>query len=231
MSRSRRLVLLAAAVAAAAVVAAVAISLSARSGGKAATSSASSGSALSVLAGVPQHGNTLGRASAPATLVVFEDPQCPYCQQWALDTFPTVVQQYVATGKLKLVYRGVEIIGPNSVPALRAIAAAAQQNKLWNLVEELYQRQGAENSGWVTQAVLRSAASSAGVDATKMLAVANSKNVTSQLTSAAAQFNSVGAPGTPTFVIEKPSAPAQMLQVTSLEPQGFTASLSSALQQ
>ena len=36
--------------------------------------------------------------------------------------------------------------------------AAGQQNKLWNMAEALYERQGAENSGWITHAVIRSAA-------------------------------------------------------------------------
>src|SRR5262249_15227950 len=84
-----------------------------------------------VFAGVPQNGDTLGKASAPATLTVFEDPQCPYCRQWSVDTLPTVVRDFVRTGKVRLVYRGIEIIGPDSEPGLRAIFAAGAQNKLW----------------------------------------------------------------------------------------------------
>ena len=48
------------------------------------------------------------------------------------DTLPTVVDEFVRTGKLKLVYRGIPIIGPNSINGLRAMFAAGQQNKLWN---------------------------------------------------------------------------------------------------
>ena len=45
-------------------------------------------------------------------------------------------------GRLKLVYRGIEIIGPNSQPGLRAIYAAGKQNKLWNLADALYRAPG-----------------------------------------------------------------------------------------
>ena len=73
---------------------------------------------------------------------------------------------YVRTGKLKLVYRGVEIIGPNSRARVCARSAPpAKQNKLWNLVDALYARQGAENSGWITNSVILAAASDAGVNA------------------------------------------------------------------
>jgi protein-disulfide isomerase len=185
---------------------------------------------LSVLAGVPQHGDTLGRDDAPATLYVYEDPQCPYCKEWALGTFPTVVQDYVKTGKIKLVYQGVEIIGPNSQPALRALYAAGNQNKLWNLNEELYERQGEENSGWITDAVLRSAATAVGVNAEKMLADAKSPAVTTRLKQAAQAFAAAGSPGTPTFVVQKALAVPVELQLTGLDPASFEAALDPALQ-
>ena len=70
-----------------------------------------------LFAGIPQHGDTLGQASAPVTMVVFEDPQCPFCDQWNLETLPSVVSQFVRPGKIKLVYRGILVIGPNSVSA------------------------------------------------------------------------------------------------------------------
>ena len=81
------------------------------------------------LAGIPQKGDTLGRAAAPVTIQVFEDPQCPYCKEWNVDTLPSVVKDYVRTGKVKLVYRGIKIIGPNSEYGLRAnyAAGAAEQ--------------------------------------------------------------------------------------------------------
>lgn len=186
---------------------------------------------VDVLKGVPQHGDTLGEASATTTLEVFEDPQCPYCREWALESFPTVVQRYVRTGRIKLVYRGVEIIGPNSEPGLRAIYASGGQNKLWNLVEELYTRQGKENSGWITDAVLRSAATAVGADPGPVLARSSSAAVTDQLHTAASEFRSYGLQGTPSFVLQRPLAVPRQLQVTGLDPASFTSALDAALPQ
>lgn len=225
-----RLLLLAAAIVAAAAIVTVLVVVAGGSDSSSETTTRAAAPSRPVLAGIPQKGTTLGKADAPVTLVVYEDPQCPYCAQWALDTFPTVVRSYVRTGRVKLEYRGINILGPDSEKALRAIAATAAQNRLWNMVEALYRRQGAENSGWVTDAVLREAAVAAGVDADRMVAARTSPTVTRALTRAGIEANVNGVQGTPTFVVVHPPARPQQLQLTSLEPAPFSAALAAALQ-
>ncbi len=232
MARNR-LYLLAAAGAAAIVVVAVIVIVSATGGSSSpttTTSVVSQAGSRSIFAGVPQHGDTLGRADAPVTLTVFEDPQCPFCRQWNLDTLPTVVDTYIKTGRVKIVYRGIEIIGGNSIAGLRAVYAAGVQNKLWNMADALYERQGAENSGWITLAVIREAATSAHANAAKLVKDADSKAVTAALNASEAERASYRINSTPTFAIQKQLGTLQQLQVTSLEPDGFTASLAAALQ-
>src|SRR4029450_1834671 len=46
-------------------------------------------------------------------------------------------------------------IGDASVKGNRYLLAAGEQEKLWNLAEALYRNQGAENSGWLTEDVVR----------------------------------------------------------------------------
>jgi protein-disulfide isomerase len=183
----------------------------------------------SLYAGIPQRGDTLGRVSAPAALAVFEDPQCPYCRQWSVDTLPTVVRDFVRTGKLRLVYRGIEIIGPNSEPGLRAIFAAGAQNKLWNVASALYDVQGQENSGWITDGVIKSAAQAAGANGSAILAASPSKKVTAALVASGKEAVAARVQGTPTFVLQRPPSLPQQLPVTSLDPQTFTAELTAAL--
>jgi protein-disulfide isomerase len=238
-----RLLLIAAAVGGAAVLAVVLI-LVASSGSSSSNASpptttsasqsqgqGSSGSASrSLFAGIPQNGDSLGRADAPATMMVFEDPQCPFCREWSVNTLPTVVNDFVRTGKLRLVYRGIEIIGPNSEPGLRAIFAAGKQNKLWNVASALYDVQGAENSGWITNSVIKSAAKSAGANGSAILADSSSKQVSAALASAGKDAVAAQIQGTPTFVLQRPPSLPQQLSVTSLEPQTFASELSAALQ-
>jgi protein-disulfide isomerase len=95
-----------------AVVIAAALVAASLIGGSAGTSEATSPpvSAAAVrdelFRGVPQNGITLGSPKAPVTLVEFADLQCPYCADWARDALPTVVQEYVRTGRVRLVFRG-----------------------------------------------------------------------------------------------------------------------------
>lgn len=55
---------------------------------------------------------------------------------------------------MRIVFRGLAFIGPESERALRVTLAAGRQNRLWDVLEALYHRQGTENSGWVTDQML-----------------------------------------------------------------------------
>jgi protein-disulfide isomerase len=231
-----RLLLLAAAAAVAviAVVVVIVVGGSSDDTSSAETTSATTTSSTApanenIFAGIPQHGATLGDPKAPATLVVFEDPQCPYCRDWNLGTLPTVIDDYVRPGRIKIAYRGIQIIGPNSQKGLRAIYAAGAQNKLWNLVEALYRAQGEENSGWITDAAIRSAAAVAGANPSAVLAGSSSRAVGAALTQAAKEAAAAQVPGTPTFVLERPPGLPVPVQISALDPGSFEAGLDRAL--
>jgi protein-disulfide isomerase len=122
--------------------------LGARSGGARATGAtpplASNGPDAALFAGIAQHGAALGSPRAAVTLVEYVDLQCPYCAEWTRQTLPVVVLNYVRSGKLRIVFRGLAFIGPESQLALETAVAAAD-DKLWNVVHALYRVQGAEN--------------------------------------------------------------------------------------
>ena len=234
MPRNRLLLLAGAIVAAAAVVAIVIVVAGSGSSSQQTTtaSEATAGSgreAVSTFAAVPQRGDTLGKASAPATLTVFEDPQCPFCRQWNIDTLPTVVDNYVRTGRIKVVYRGVIVIGENSLVGLAAEYAAGQQNKLWQMTEALYERQGDENSGWLTTAVVRDAAREIGLSPAKVVVAMKSAGVASAIQQSVNEARSLRINGTPTFAIQKQLGQLQQLGVSGLEPGDFTSALDQAL--
>ena len=233
MNRNR-LYLLGAAAVAAIVVVGVVVAIASKGGSSATTStvapttsstSTSAQNGVDLLAGIPQKGEVLGRASAPVTIQVFEDPQCPFCQEWNVGTLPTVVRDYVRTGQIKLVYRGIQIIGPNSEQGLRAIYAAGRQNRLWQMADALYARQGSENSGWIDDAVIASAAKAARVNVTKLSAAFLSAPVNAELKSAERAAVTYAVQGTPTFVVEHPPAQPTQLQLSALDPSSFAAAV------
>jgi protein-disulfide isomerase len=140
------------------------------------------------------------------------------------------VENYVRTGRIKIVYRGIEVIGDNSLVGLAAVYAAGRQNKLWDMSEALYERQGDENSGWITLPVVKDAAREIGANVTKLVADMKSDAVLSQIGASSKLANQLGIQGTPTFAIQRPLGTLQQLQVSSLEPSEFSSALDQALQ-
>ena len=199
------------------------------SAGTTATGTTSTPTSVS-LAGIPQHGDTLGRAAAPVTIQVFEDPQCPYCREWNVDTLPTVVKDYVRTGKVKLVYRGINIIGPNSEYGLRANYAAGLQNRLWQMSDELYARQGEENSGWINDATIASAAKAAGVNVNSLSAAFLTAPVTKHVEERRHGGDEVRRPRNADLRRRAPPAVPTQLQLSALDPASFSAALDPLLQ-
>lgn len=153
-----------------------------------------------LLDGIPQDGVVLGEPDAPVTLVEFADLQCPYCARFSATAFPAVVEEYVRSGEVRLVFRGVVFLGPDSEEALRAVLAAGQQGKLWHLVELLYETQGPEGSGWVTDELLRRVGRRVeGLDVERMLDERVSEAVEVELALAREAASRARVNATPTF--------------------------------
>jgi hypothetical protein len=224
-------------VAAALVVAGALIGISvAGSGGSSKPSTKAVTSVLATNAlfrGIPQSGNVLGDANAPATLVEFAEPQCPYCGAWARETLPAIVRDYVRADKLKIVFHGISFIQPKSDSdrALRTLAAAGAQGRQFQLLDLLYRNQGEEGTGWITDDVLRSLGGAvSGLDVGRMLTDRSSEGTTSEIQkSATAATRVLGSHlRTPTF-LAGPSrgtlARMPLATVDQLGPDGFRAVL------
>src|SRR3954447_22514492 len=124
----------------------------------------------SLFAGIPQSGVALGNPKAPVTMTEFAGLQCPFCRRYTTDVLPTLVRDYVRTGKVKMVFRDIAFLGSDSVTAGRAAAAAGAQGKLWQFVDAFYADQGDENSGYVTDDFVRGIAQKVpGLDVARLM--------------------------------------------------------------
>jgi protein-disulfide isomerase len=183
-----------------------------------------------LLAGIEQHGAALGAPRAPVTLVEYADLQCPFCAQWARDALPTLVERYVRAGTLRIVFRGLAFIGPDSDKALRTAVAAGRENHLWDLVHGLYLRQGAENSGWVTDDLVTGiAAAVEGLDGEALLDARSERWVEPELKRTAAAAQAAGVHGTPSFQVGPTGRRLALVEVVSLGPEGIVPAIEAAL--
>jgi len=185
-----------------------------------------------MLRGLDQAGTALGSRTAPVTLVEFADPQCPACGMWARQALPVIVRDYVRPGKVRIVFSGMHFVGPQTETALRAALAAAAQHRFWNVVELLYANQGAENTGWVSDTLLRSIGDAVpGLSTSKMLAGLWSATVTGLVTQGDALAQQAGITSTPSFAVGKTGDTLRVVPITSLSAEGITPQLDAALQQ
>ena len=84
----------------------------------------------------------LGDSKAPVTLIEFGDYQCPFCGKFFKDTEPLIRENYIKTGKVKMVWRDFAFLGPESLVAAQAVHCAKDQGKYWEfhdaIIEEEY---------------------------------------------------------------------------------------------
>ncbi|MGE5688959.1 MAG: DsbA family protein [Pseudomonadota bacterium] len=233
MAQRTRLLVIGAVVVAAIVVAVVVAAILTSGGGDEAPQAGvelpGSAETRALLQGIPQNGAVIGAADAPVTLVEYADLQCPYCAQWATNAFPDLVEQYVRPGKVRIEFRGLAFIGPDSEKALRAAYAAGDQRKLWEVVELLYQHQGTENTGWVTDDLLSAVATSAPLDEAPWRDAFDSSAVDTAMQASASAAETAGIRSTPSFLVGPTGGTLERVEVQSLDAAGLQPALDDAL--
>jgi len=87
-----------------------------------------------------------GDPNAPITIIEFSDFQCPFCARFHVQTLPLLLEEYIDTGKVNLVYRDfpIQSIHPNALPAAVAAECANEQGNYWEYHDTLFEKQ----SGW-----------------------------------------------------------------------------------
>ena len=146
----------------------------------------------------------------------YADLQCPYCAQWALGSLPAFVSKYVRTGQVRLVFRGLAFLGSDSELALRTVVAAGAQNKEWELLHELYRRQGYENSGWVS-GELDGAATAVGLNLQRLDRIAWSGATSRAISRSSAAATAAGVQGTPSFEVGPTGGPMRLVHADGLD--------------
>jgi protein-disulfide isomerase len=218
------------------VVIAVVVSSSGGSGKAIAPNSSAARSDIAavsnLLAGIPQSGTTLGSPSAKVTLTEYADLECPVCDAFALPAngstsdgtpgtgyFDQLLNQYVRTGKVKIVYRSLDTAtgnGPNASmwqQQQAAAYAAGLQNKAWQYIELFYYEQQSETSSYVTPAFLQGIAQQVpGLNLGSWASSRQSSSLAAQVTSDGLSARASHFTATPTIVIVGPKGEAQPIQ-------------------
>lgn len=161
---------------------------------------------------IPTNGQTLGDPNAPVTVTEYADYQCPFCKQFATEQEAKLVDDYVKTGKVKLVFHDFPFIGGqnndnDSFRAAEASRCAMDQGKFWQYHDALFEHQGAENSGAFSQSNLVSIAKEVGLDTTTFTQCLESNKYEQAVAQSRDEAAKAGVSQTPSFGINgAPSA-------------------------
>lgn len=85
-------------------------------------------------------GKVLGKSSAPVVIEVFSDFLCSHCADFASQTTPALISEFVERGVVRLIYRHFPIVAPLSTTAAQASECAADQQKFWPYHDALFER-------------------------------------------------------------------------------------------
>jgi protein-disulfide isomerase len=249
--RTRRFQIFGGVIVAAVIVIVVAIVVSSSGGGSPVSPNSPAANTAkahvdSLLAGIPEAKNTLGKSNAPITITEYGDLECSVCDVLATPASFTnpegeagsgwedqMISQWVRTGKAKLVYKSLETASggnpdTNAFEQQQVAAyAAGLQDKAWYYIELMYNEQGQEDTNYVTESYLESLARQVpGLNFTKWMTDRNLASLKNELTADNTEAMAVDGSeaSTPTVVISGPGGKSQ--PIIGLPPSGYSTYLS-----
>jgi protein-disulfide isomerase/uncharacterized membrane protein YphA (DoxX/SURF4 family) len=165
-------------------------------------------------------GVTVGRSTAPVTLDLYEDPQCPVCAQFESQVGPAI-SGWIASGKVKVHYHVISFLDSASTTkyssrAANALYASAgvSADAFAKYHQLLYQQQPAEGSAGLTEDTLVQLAQQAGAGAAADQIRAGT--YADYVATATDQSSKDGVTGTPTVRVNgKAVAQPTLVEVTA----------------
>ena len=212
--RQRRhlLTILGAAVVAAVAVAVVLIVLNSRQDAEVTGNTVDAGNGLRAPAneidnGVARDGRVLGDPAAPVVVVEYADYQCPFCTGFGLTGLPQLLDDYVATGQVRLEYAHFVVIGGDdpdgeSYRAAEAAQCADDQGKFWEMHELLVANSLGEFRGSFTPERLKQIAALVdGLDRTAFGSCVDARTHQDEVVQMSTAGRAAGIRSTPTFIV------------------------------
>ena len=158
----------------------------------------------------------LGSASAPITIVEFGDYQCEACYHWYHNTRADIIDNYIETGKVNLVFMDLPFLGRDSITAAQATYCADDQGKYWEYHETLYNFQEAIDNGWASKDRLVSFAFNLDMNMDEFNDCMDSSKYAKRVKANYDESQRFGAEATPTFLIISPDGAVK--KITSAQP-------------
>lgn len=146
-------------------------------------------------------GLNLGDPNAPVKVVEFADFQCTVCHQYWLRMESSILDTYVATGKVYYTFANFAFFGQESSDAAAAAYCANDQGKFWEYHDVIFANYQGENVGGFKPANLKAFAEKLGLDMTAFNACFDGNKYAQKVIDDAAYARSQNVTGTPSFLV------------------------------
>lgn len=152
----------------------------------------------------------IGNPAAPVVMAMWFDYQCPACRYNEQMIVSPLVEEYVKTGKVKVVFKDFAFLGLPTIPDSMNLALTARAvweaypGKYYEWHKTIFTNQGQENTGWATKAVITSLTKKvAGIDTAVIddLLTKNSAKYQTMIEADKAEGVRFGVNATPSMII------------------------------
>lgn len=158
---------------------------------------------------------TEGNKNAKVQLIEFSDYQCPFCRRHYTSTAPTLITDYIQSGKVLYAYRDfpLESIHPGATPWAIAARCAGEQEKYKAMHDKIFDEQNKKGQGTVSaeqlgaatyDAIAKQWAQEISFDTGAFNACLDSRKYASQVQRDLQDGLTAGVTGTPSFFIGNP---------------------------
>ncbi len=146
----------------------------------------------------------LGDQKAPVSIIEYSDYQCPFCGRFFEQIEPSLREEYIKTGKAKMVYRNFVFLGPESFAAAQAAECAKDQNKFWAYHDAIFVAEaadGKENNGNLERGLFLKLAKDLQLDVNSFTACLDGNKYAEKARSETTEAQKAGINSTPTVFI------------------------------
>ncbi|MEO5814286.1 MAG: thioredoxin domain-containing protein [Gemmatimonadaceae bacterium] len=147
-----------------------------------------------------------GNPAAPVVVVEFSDFGCPYCAEFALQTFPALDSEYIATGKVLFKYVPF-LVGTfrNSAEVTRAAECVGEQRaeQYWPMMTAVYGSQAGWKGRGSPDTLLLTLARSAHADSARFAMCYADRHTDARIKAGTDAADYVGVRVTPSFLVDQ----------------------------
>jgi protein-disulfide isomerase len=170
----------------------------------------------------PAGGVVIGDDSAPVTVDLWIDFQCPFCRAFEQDSGPAL-DQLAADGDAVLVYHPLSFLGEESERAANAFGCAADVGAAAEYLTALFESQPAEGTGGFTTEDLVALGTEVGTTGSDFERCVEDGSYADWVANVAASQGAAGIVATPTVFVD-----GEMLEADQLTPDGLQAAVAAA---